>query len=93
MGGSHTKATKAGIALTWGPAWLACPVQLRILEAKPRSPSGRSLRQVAGGWLFQDADSLKPEQVRRHRNVANEHGGACLPLQLSAGALGGVGAP
>jgi phosphoribosylaminoimidazolecarboxamide formyltransferase/IMP cyclohydrolase len=26
---------------------------LRILEAKPRSPSGRSLRQVAGGWLLQ----------------------------------------
>jgi len=26
---------------------------LRILEAKPRPPSGRSLRQVAGGWLMQ----------------------------------------
>lgn len=26
---------------------------LRILEAKPRAPSGRSLRQVAGGWLLQ----------------------------------------
>jgi hypothetical protein len=26
---------------------------LRILEAKPRPPSGRSLRQVAGGWLLQ----------------------------------------
>lgn len=26
---------------------------LRILEAKPRAPSGRSLRQVAGGWLMQ----------------------------------------
>jgi AICAR transformylase/IMP cyclohydrolase PurH len=26
---------------------------LRILEAKPRGPSGRSLRQVAGGWLLQ----------------------------------------
>ncbi len=36
---------------------------LRILEAKPRPPSGRSLRQVAGGWLLQDADSLTPEQI------------------------------
>jgi phosphoribosylaminoimidazolecarboxamide formyltransferase/IMP cyclohydrolase len=26
---------------------------LRILEAKPRAPSGRSLRQIAGGWLLQ----------------------------------------
>jgi phosphoribosylaminoimidazolecarboxamide formyltransferase/IMP cyclohydrolase len=26
---------------------------LRILEAKARPPSGRSLRQVAGGWLMQ----------------------------------------
>lgn len=26
---------------------------LRILEAQPRPPSGRSLRQVAGGWLQQ----------------------------------------
>ncbi|GAB4817630.1 hypothetical protein N2152v2_004676 [Parachlorella kessleri] len=36
---------------------------LRILEAKPRAPSGRSLRQVAGGWLLQDADSLTPQQI------------------------------
>lgn len=36
---------------------------LRILEAKPRGPSGRSLRQVAAGWLQQDADSLKPEEI------------------------------
>ena len=26
---------------------------LRILEAKPRPPSGRSLRQVQAGWLLQ----------------------------------------
>jgi hypothetical protein len=26
---------------------------LRILEAKLRPPSGRSLRQVAAGWLYQ----------------------------------------
>lgn len=36
---------------------------LRILEAKPRAPSGRSLRQVAGGWLQQQADSLAPEAI------------------------------
>ena len=36
---------------------------LRILEAKPRAPSGRSLRQVAGGWLLQGADSLTPEKI------------------------------
>lgn len=36
---------------------------LRILEAKVRAPSGRSLRQVAGGWLQQEADSLTPENI------------------------------
>jgi len=36
---------------------------LRILEAKPRAPSGRSLRQVAGGWLLQGADDLSPEDI------------------------------
>lgn len=36
---------------------------LRILEAKSRPPSGRSLRQVAGGWLLQGADSLQPEGI------------------------------
>lgn len=36
---------------------------LRILEAKSRAPSGRSLRQVAGGWLLQDADSKTPEEI------------------------------
>ena len=36
---------------------------LRILEAAPRVPGGRSMRQVAGGWLLQDADSLRPEDV------------------------------
>lgn len=38
-------------------------MQLRILEAAPRAPSGRSLRQVAGGWLLQEADSLRPEGI------------------------------
>mmetsp|Transcript_2095 Transcript_2095/g.6203 ORF Transcript_2095/g.6203 Transcript_2095/m.6203 type:complete len:606 (-) Transcript_2095:7910-9727(-) len=36
---------------------------LRILEAPPRAPSGRSLRQVGGGWLYQEADSLKPDDI------------------------------
>ena len=36
---------------------------LRILEAKARAPSGRSLRQVAGGWLQQGADDLTPEKI------------------------------
>lgn len=36
---------------------------LRILEAPARSPSGRQLRQVAGGWLYQGPDSLKPEEI------------------------------
>jgi len=36
---------------------------LRILEAKARAPSGLSLRQVAGGWLYQDADNLAPEEI------------------------------
>ena len=26
---------------------------LRILQAAPRAPAGRSLRQVAAGWLYQ----------------------------------------
>ena len=38
-------------------------LQLRILEAKPRAPSGRSLRQVAAGWLQQEADSLQPANI------------------------------
>ncbi|KAF5833916.1 cytidine deaminase-like protein [Dunaliella salina] len=36
---------------------------LRILEAKARPPSGLSLRQVSGGWLWQMADSLTPENI------------------------------
>lgn len=60
------------------PAWLPCararhpqhappppspPSQLRILEAQPRAPSGRSLRQVSAGWLQQGADSLQPSGI------------------------------
>jgi phosphoribosylaminoimidazolecarboxamide formyltransferase / IMP cyclohydrolase len=33
---------------------------LRILEAPLRSPTGRQLRQVSGGWLWQGPDSLTP---------------------------------
>ncbi|CAG9467590.1 unnamed protein product [Pedinophyceae sp. YPF-701] len=36
---------------------------LRILEAKPRAPEGRSLRQVGAGWLLQGADTLVPEDI------------------------------
>lgn len=39
------------------------PSQLRILEAQPRAPSGRSLRQVSAGWLQQGADSLQPSGI------------------------------
>lgn len=55
------------IAPSYTPEGLEClkgkSKNLRILEAKPRSPSGLSLRQVAGGWLSQDADSLSPEEI------------------------------
>ncbi|KAK9790335.1 hypothetical protein WJX73_003262 [Symbiochloris irregularis] len=36
---------------------------LRILEAKPRQPAGRMLRQISGGWLYQQADSLTPADI------------------------------
>ena len=36
---------------------------LRILEAKPRAPSGTQYRQIAGGWLSQGADYLTPENI------------------------------
>lgn len=36
---------------------------LRILEAPARAPSGRSLRQVAAGWLLQEHDALTPEGI------------------------------
>lgn len=36
---------------------------LRILEAQPRKPGGRSYRQAGGGWLVQDADDVKPEDI------------------------------
>ena len=31
---------------------------LRILEMEPRSVGGKALRQVSGGWLYQDEDNL-----------------------------------
>jgi phosphoribosylaminoimidazolecarboxamide formyltransferase/IMP cyclohydrolase len=36
---------------------------LRILEAKPRAPSGVGFRQVSAGWLSQEADNLTPEDI------------------------------
>ena len=40
--------TEAGLSTLQGKS-----KALRILEAAPRAPEGRSLRQVAGGWLLQ----------------------------------------
>ena len=37
--------------------------ELRILEAQPRKPGGRGFRQVGGGWLVQDADDRRPEDI------------------------------
>lgn len=37
--------------------------QLRILEAAPRPRGGRVLRQVGGGFLYQGADDLTPEEI------------------------------
>lgn len=51
--------TAAGLAKLKGKS-----KTLRILEAPPRAPLGRSLRQVGGGWLYQEADSLKPENIQ-----------------------------
>lgn len=50
--------TEEGLAVLKGKS-----KTLRILEAKPRAPSGRSLRQVGGGWLYQEADTLVPEEI------------------------------
>eukprot|EP00958_Prasinococcus_capsulatus_P021915 scaffold3036_cov414-Prasinococcus_capsulatus_cf.AAC.24 len=36
---------------------------LRILKAEPRGYGARSLRQVGGGWLLQDNDSIVPEEL------------------------------
>ena len=36
---------------------------LRILEAQPHAPGGRSFRQVGGGWLVQDTDDRTPEDI------------------------------
>ncbi len=36
---------------------------LRILEAQPHRPGGRTFRQVGGGWLAQDSDDLTPEEI------------------------------
>jgi phosphoribosylaminoimidazolecarboxamide formyltransferase/IMP cyclohydrolase len=36
---------------------------LRILEAQPHAPGGKSYRQVGGGWLAQDADDRTPEEI------------------------------
>lgn len=37
---------------------------LRILEASQNSKGKLSLRQVGGGWLAQDSDDLRPEDIQ-----------------------------
>ena len=36
---------------------------LRILEAQPHAPGRRAYRQVGGGWLVQQTDDLRPEDI------------------------------
>ena len=36
---------------------------LRILEAQPLVPGGRAYRQVGGGWLVQDTDDKRVEEI------------------------------
>jgi phosphoribosylaminoimidazolecarboxamide formyltransferase / IMP cyclohydrolase len=36
---------------------------LRILEAQPHLPGGKTYRQVGGGWLVQDSDDRTPEEI------------------------------
>ena len=50
--------TDAGLEILKGKS-----KDLRILEAQARARGGRSLRQVGGGWLLQDADDLRPEDI------------------------------
>jgi len=50
--------TEAGLATLKGKS-----KNLRILEAAPRDSGARSLRQVGGGWLYQDVDALKPSGI------------------------------
>lgn len=55
------------IAPSYTPEGLEClkgkSKNLRIVEAKTRAPTGVSLRQVGGGWLWQGADSLQPSDI------------------------------
>lgn len=62
--------TEAGLATLKGKS-----KTLRILEAAPRAPSGTGFRQIAAGWLEQDADSLAPADVR-----PGEGGGCCFAV-------------
>uniref|UniRef100_A0A7S0WK32 MGS-like domain-containing protein n=1 Tax=Pyramimonas obovata TaxID=1411642 RepID=A0A7S0WK32_9CHLO len=50
--------TEAGLAKLKGKS-----KTLRILEAAPRVSGSRQLRQVGGGWLYQDVDALKPAEI------------------------------
>ncbi len=50
--------TEAGLATLRGKS-----KDLRILQAEPRKPGGRSYRQVGGGWLVQESDDRRPEDI------------------------------
>lgn len=52
--------TEAGLAKLRGKS-----KTLRILEAKPRAPSGRSLRQVAGACFLTVLFAMEPGRMRR----------------------------
>jgi phosphoribosylaminoimidazolecarboxamide formyltransferase/IMP cyclohydrolase len=50
---------------------------LRILEAQPRPLGGCSLRQVAGGWLYQACASFSRDIIPTNHKIASD-GGAFL---------------
>lgn len=54
---------------------------LRILEAAPRAPSGRQLRQVAGGWLMQVRQVCQQHAGAAQDTVQPRIREVCLALQ------------
>ena len=74
--------TDAGLAKLKGKS-----KTLRILEAKPRAPSGRSLRQVAGACVFTVLFATEPgrmchslsDNVDDREQVASRAGSRCMP--------------
>ena len=71
--------TEAGLAKLRGKS-----KTLRILEAPPRAPSGRSLRQV-GGEAEAPVCLVSPLQVRcKSANVHQQADACLLPVRVSA---------